>query len=364
MTMANHNNSGEIKATGAVKALKIILWVYIILCLIIAGLNFGYVSRATPEVAAFISWLWGFYENWVKTSFIVLGSFLTLRIIGSSRRTVMRKRNLTGLIVMALVVHIVGPILLNNQELYFFAMPLPWTTIPLQLMDPNTAFYLKYLPIFGLTGISLALAFYLLVTIVVLVGTLLLGRRWQCSTLCLFNGFASEVFDPVMPLLGARKKFKARGLKRFAILRWLFLALALGFTVYWVLVLLGLPLANSELVAKIETYKYLSAELLMAMFFWVAFSGRGYCYYCPLGTVVGLLGKLVGQQITTNQSNCIQCGRCNAACPMSIDLKSSAATGRPVAELRCVGCGHCVDSCPTETLAYSTRFLEIIKNEK
>ena len=212
--------------------------------------------------------------------------------------------------------------------------------------------------------LSLALLFYLLVTIVVLVGTLLLGRRWQCSTLCLFNGFASEVFDPVMPLLGARKKVKARGLKLFAILRWLFLALALGFTAYWVLYLLGLPLANSELVAKIETYKYLSAELLMAMFFWVAFSGRGYCYYCPLGTVVGLLGKLVGQQITTNQSNCIQCGRCNAACPMSIDLKSSAATSCPVAELRCVGCGHCVDSCPTETLAYSTRFLELVKNKK
>ncbi|UYO64485.1 4Fe-4S binding protein [Acetobacterium wieringae] len=360
--MASHRNSSETKASSEIKALKAILWVYIILCLIIAGLNFGYVSRATPEVAAFIAWLWGFYENWVKTSFIVIGSFLTLRIIGASGRTEMRKRNLTGFIVMALVVHIVGPILLDNQELYFFAMPLPWTTIPLQLMDPNTTFYLKYLPVFGLTGIALALAFYLLITIVVLVGTLLWGRRWQCATLCLFNGFASEVFDPVMPLLGTRKKLKARGLKLFAILRWLFLAVAIGFTVYWVLYLLGLPLANSETVAKIETYKYLAAELLMAMFFWVAFSGRGYCYYCPLGTVVGLLGKLVGQQITTNQSNCIQCGRCNVACPMTIDLKSRAATGRPVSELRCVGCGHCVDSCPTETLAYSTRFLEHFKS--
>lgn len=362
--MANKNNSSEIKSSSEIKALKAILSVYIILCLIIAGLNFGYVSRATPEMAAFITWLWGFYENWVKTIFIVLGSFLTLRIIGSSRRTVMRKRNLIGFIVMALVVHIFGPILLNNQELYFFAMPLPWSTIPLQLMDPSTAFYLKYLPIFGLTGISLALLFYLIVTIVVLVGTLLLGRRWQCSTLCLFNGFASEVFDPVMPLLGSRKKVKTHGLKLFSILRWLFLLIAGGFTGYWVLYLLGMSMTNSDVVAKIETYKYLSAELLMAMLFWVAFSGRGYCYYCPLGTVVGLIGKLVGQQITTNQSNCIQCGRCNAACPMSIDIKSGAATGHPVSELRCVGCGHCVDSCPTETLAYSTRFLKLLKNIK
>lgn len=315
-------------------------------------------------MAAAINWLWGFYENWIKTIFIVVGSLLTLRIIGSSQRTVMRKRNLTGLILMALVVHIVGPILLNNQELYFFAMPLPWTTIPLQLLDPGTAFYLKYLPVFGLTGISLALAFYLLVTIVVFGGTLIWGRRWQCSTLCLFNGFASEVFDPVMPLLGKKKKVRARGLKVFALLRWLFLAMALAFTAYWILALLGLPLANGDAVAKIETYKYLAAELLMAMFFWVAFSGRGYCYYCPLGTVVGLLGKLVGQRITTNQTNCIQCGRCNAACPMAIDIKAAAATGLPVTDLRCVGCGHCVDSCPTETLAYSTHFLALVKNKK
>lgn len=95
--MASHRNSSETKASSEIKALKAILWVYIILCLIIAGLNFGYVSRATPEVAAFIAWLWGFYENWVKTSFIVIGSFLTLRIIGASGRTEMRKRNLTGL---------------------------------------------------------------------------------------------------------------------------------------------------------------------------------------------------------------------------------------------------------------------------
>ncbi|MBC3889560.1 4Fe-4S dicluster domain-containing protein [Acetobacterium paludosum] len=350
-------------ASIELKLLKSILWVYIVLCIIIAGLNFGYVSRATPAVAAFITWLWGFYENWVKTLFIVIGSFLTLRIIGSSQRTAMRKRNLIGFMSMALVVHILGPLLLNNKELYFFAMPLPWSTIPLQLLDTGSAFYLKYLPIFGLTGISLALIFYLIITIVVFAGTLLFGRRWQCSTLCLFNGFAAEVFDPVIPLIGKKKKVTAKGLKIFAILRWLFFALALCFTFYWILILLGMPMAYSDAIAKIENYKYLTAELLMAMFFWIAFVGRGYCYYCPLGTVLGLVGKIAGQRINTNLTNCIQCGRCNAACPMSIDIKSSAKKGSDVSELRCVGCGHCVDSCPQKTLAYATHFLEKEKHQ-
>jgi len=40
---------------------------------------------------------------------MVIGSFLTLRIIGTSQRSEMRKRNLIGFIVAALMVHIIAP---------------------------------------------------------------------------------------------------------------------------------------------------------------------------------------------------------------------------------------------------------------
>jgi hypothetical protein len=66
----------------------------------------------------------------------------------------------------------------------------------------------------------------------------------------------------------------------------------------------------------------------MAMFFWVVFLGRGYCYYCPLGTVLAWVGKLAGQQINTNKSKCTKCNQCNAICPMSIDIKSKAEKGK------------------------------------
>lgn len=119
------------RKTLELKILKTILWVYIILCLVIASLNYGYASHAPASTAAFITWFWHFYENWIKTLFIIMCSILTLRIIGASGRTTMRKRNLMGLISAALVVHIVTPLLLHNSELYFFTMPLPWTTTPL-----------------------------------------------------------------------------------------------------------------------------------------------------------------------------------------------------------------------------------------
>lgn len=344
--------------------LKAILWTYIILCLVIAGLNYGYASHAPASISAFITWFWQFYENWIKTLFIILCSFLTLRIVGASGRTTMRKRNLMGLIIAALIVHIVTPLLLHNGELYFFAMPLPWTTTPLQLLDPNSSFYLNHLPMWGLTGITAALIFYVCICALVILGTLLFGRRWQCSTICLFNGFASEVFAPAFPLVGKTRKMKPNTLKVFSVLRWLFLALALFFTMYWVLYLLGMPLAGDiQIISKVETFKYLSSELLIAMFFWVAFIGRGYCYYCPLGTVLSLLGKVAGQKILTNNSKCIQCNQCNTACPMSIDIKTSAQIGEPVTAVRCVGCGHCVDACPSRTLSYTTTFLDRIQRK-
>ncbi|WP_434577443.1 4Fe-4S binding protein [Thermoanaerobacterium thermosaccharolyticum] len=343
-------------------SLKAILWTYIIMCIIIAGLNYGYASKAPKNVADAINWIWQFYENWIKTIFIIAGSFLTINIIGKSKRTKMRKANLIGLIIAALIVHVIMPLLFHNGDVYFFAMPLPWTTVPLQLLYHNSSFYKSYFPIWGVAGISSVLIFYVLVSIIVFIGTFLYGRRWQCSTICLFNGFASEVFDPVFPLLGKKKHLNQKELKIFTLLRWLFFAISLFLTTWWILFLSGVFLGgNYDAISKIESYKYLAGELLMAMFFWIALTGRGYCYYCPLGTVLGLISKIAGQKITTNNSKCIQCGQCNESCPMSIDIKSAAYYGKDVADIRCVGCGHCVDACPTKTLSYTTKVLSILK---
>jgi polyferredoxin len=178
----------------------------------------------------------------------------------------------------------------------------------------------------------------------------------------MFNGFAAEVFEPVFPLLGKKKYLSSLSLKIFSWLRWLFLLFAFGFTIWWILYISGVSVPGDfTFIAELEIYKYLGTELLAMMFFWVVFSGRGYCYYCPLGTVLSLISRTSGQQIITNRSQCIQCGKCNIACPMSIEIKAPASKGEPVRSLRCVGCGHCIDVCPTQTLEYSTTFLSITK---
>ena len=344
--------------------LKTLLWIYIILCFVLAGLNYGYVKTAPESVGKAITWFWHFYENWIKTGFIIVASILTIRITNQSKRATMRKKNLKGFIIAALFVHILSPLLLNNNELYFFAMPLPWTTTPLQLLHDNSSFYVSRFPLWGAAGITTAMIFYVVISVIVLLGTLLFGRRWQCSTLCLFNGFASEVFAPAFPLMGKKRNIQPKTVRLLMILKWFMVALALFFTGYWILLLSGvLTLENYNLISQIEIYKYLSAELLMMMFFWIIFVGRGYCYFCPMGTVLGFISKLSVQKVMTNLTKCINCGACNTACPMAIDLQSNAIKGEPVTSLRCVGCGHCVDACKTKNLSYTTTFLSKLSSK-
>jgi ferredoxin-type protein NapH len=337
--------------------LKAMLALYIIMAFVLAGLNFGYARQAPEEVATLINSVWHFYENWLKTIFIAAGGLLTLRLSHRAGRTSMRRNNLVGFFITALLIHIIGPYLFNNPNLYYFAMPIPWTNQPLQLMVSGTDFRESFLALHGKAGVSATLLLYLVITTVVFAGTIIRGRRWQCSTLCLFSGFISEVFAPAFPLVGKRKKAGPFALKLFRVLRWVFLAIALFFTVYWLLIIAGLiSTSDFAFFSQLEIYKYLFFDLIAAMLIWTFFTGRGYCYYCPLGTVTGLLAHTSGQGIVTNLKECISCGKCNKACPMAIDIMSGAREGKVVRNLNCVGCGHCVDTCPTGTLAYATRF--------
>lgn len=350
------------KEIAEIKWLKVILWTYIILCILVAGLNYGLSGRVSLATEEFIAKLWHFYENWIKTLFIIIGSFLTYRILKTSKHSKMRKNNLLGFVIAALIVHIITPLLFNNKEMYFFTMPLPWTTTPLQLLFPDSSIYLSRFPVWGAAGITAALIFYCFYSVIIIIGTLLFGRRLQCSTLCLFNGFIAEVFSPIVPLIGKKKQVKSVRLKILMVIKWVFFCGAVLFTLWWILLLLNIiNSGNQLLMSQLEIFKYLGLELFAAMFFWIAFLGRGYCYYCPLGTLLSLLGKAAGQQISTSNSTCVQCNKCNETCPMSIDVKSKAKDQIAVKNSRCVGCGHCVDICPTETLSYSTRFLKKIK---
>ncbi len=242
-------------------------------------------------------------------------------------------------------------------------MPLPWNSLPLQSAAPSSPFYLSRAEYWGVSGLSFVFLFHLVFTGVIIIGTLLVGRRWQCSTLCLFNGCIAEVFSPAFPVFGKKKPLSSLHLKRLAVLRWVFFSLGWFFSLYWVTFLLNMHSGHwmNEL-AQIEIMKYLFPELLAAMAFWLFMSGRGYCFYCPAGTMTAFVGKWVGQRIRTNLSSCIHCSKCSQICPMQIDISGPASAGEDVKSIRCIGCGHCVDVCPVRTLEYTTHLLSRFSN--
>jgi ferredoxin-type protein NapH len=348
-----------------VKLLKSLLLLYILLGLVIAGLNFGWAPQASQQARKVILAVWQIYENQFKAILIIICSLLTLGIVGKKEIPRMKRYNLVGFASAALVVHIAGPLLTRNPDLYFFAMPLPWSTVGLRLAVRSSMFYQEHWILWGARSVTAALLFFAGIHVVVLIGTLLMGRRWQCSTICLFNGFAAEVFEPAFPLIGRpadRRKRLGKGMLRFfTLMRWLLLGSSLLLTFFWlgVLVFDIQPTAMSAL-ETLETYKYLIFELLLAMVFWTVLVGRGYCYYCPVGTVLAWVGKAAGQKILTTKGECIGCGKCDSVCPMSIRISERALKGQEVVDFRCVGCGHCVDACPVHTLEYSTGFLRRI----
>lgn len=341
------------------RILKSLLYIYIALCLLFASLNYALAPRVHKEMQQLITSVWHFYENGLKVILIIVASLLTISIVKSQKEYGLRKRNLIALTISALVLHIILPFLLNNQEIYFFSMPLPWSTMPLQFFAQEGDYYYKSVEILSLKGITLSLIFFIAISFVIVIGTLIQGRRWQCSSLCMFNGFAGEIFSCASP--SKEKKKRGLFLKKF---RSAYLIVALLFISYWVLLLFKIPLsAYSNVVASIEVAKYLTFELFFMMICWVVISPRGYCYVCPVGNTLSLLSKVVKMRIVTDVTSCISCNKCNDVCPMNIDISTQAKKGFDVIDSLCVGCGHCVDVCPQKTLRYTTNVLEAIRGE-
>jgi len=353
------------KKQTALLWLKRALIIYITATFIVATLNFGLQNVVSETQADIIHEIYKIFENEFKITLILICSYLSWQVLKGKPNRRLQKINLIAFSTTALFVHGIIPWLLNNRELYYFFMPLPWSSMGLQLMDSTSTYYNQQVSLWGTTGIFIAVTFFLIANLLVLIGTLLIGRRWQCSYLCMLNGFVSEIWSDVFPLFGKKKKLSKGWLLFLKVFRWLMLVVSLLLTIWWAARLFGIPIrGNGEWLQEFETLKYVSLELLMMMFLWVVWTGRGYCYYCPLGSFLSLISRLAGQEIKTDNTHCINCGQCTKACPMEIDIAEAANEGKPVDNLRCVGCGHCIDICPTRTLSYETHFLKWWKSQK
>ncbi|MDN5347915.1 MAG: hypothetical protein PWP65_1479 [Clostridia bacterium] len=77
------------------------------------------------------------------------------------------------------------------------------------------------------------------------------------------------------------------------------------------------------------------------------FIDRPWCRYaCPLGAIIGLIGKISLVKIARRKELCTQCGLCNRKCPMSIDVKNAGI----ISNADCNNCLNCLEVCPANAL--------------
>lgn len=86
------------------------------------------------------------------------------------------------------------------------------------------------------------------------------------------------------------------------------------------------------------------------------------CWMAPFMIIGGWLGKNLGVRqlhVRADANACISCGKCDRACPMSLDVEAQAKTGC-IADVECIQCAACCDACPKDVL--SLRFASMKKD--
>jgi polyferredoxin len=98
------------------------------------------------------------------------------------------------------------------------------------------------------------------------------------------------------------------------------------------------------LLAVVEFELSTAFVILVVMLVMALFVNRPFCRYaCPLGAVVGIVGKASPVAVTRNADACLGCAICNRACPMRIPVN----TRTRVTDASCNGCLECVAACPS-----------------
>jgi ferredoxin len=71
-----------------------------------------------------------------------------------------------------------------------------------------------------------------------------------------------------------------------------------------------------------------------------------------MGTMQNLIGGHKDRLQVSH--NCRECGRCEAACPMSLSIAEHKETGA-LTDRDCLKCPECIASCPSNALHWSEK---------
>jgi ferredoxin-type protein NapH len=134
-----------------------------------------------------------------------------------------------------------------------------------------------------------------------------------------------------------------------------FLALAISLLIpYYLVFVMNYDVRADYLGQKEMLWMFVGNAIYYAIGIPLAFilhDRRAFCkYVCPVSLVMIPTRKLSLINIKPTGNECIECGACNKACPMDIDVMSYISSHKKVKHAECILCDDCKDVCPVQAI--------------
>lgn len=169
---------------------------------------------------------------------------------------------------------------------------------------------------------------------------------FYCGWICPY-GFMQDLFGKLGGLLGIKKRKMPSSLQSILVFsRYVLLAAVLLIASNFIFSLMTFdPRANfsNMLVGNVAGFGAIS---VMAFFLIVSLLfERPFCnYLCSEGARYGLMGSLRIFTIKRDQTLCVNCKKCDKACPMNINVSKATNLRSP----QCINCFQCISACPVK----------------
>ena len=188
---------------------------------------------------------------------------------------------------------------------------------------------------------------------IALVGALV-GRA-SCGWFCPFGWFQEFVYKIPLPKLRLPNRFNWT---RYVILAGLVVIVPLIAGEPWFCKLCpagtleaGIPMAllYGYIREMIGAFYWLKIGILGIFLGWMAVTRRPFCRWaCPLGALWSPFNPLSTFRLQVNPETCTQCNRCQAVCPVDIQVYENPNAGA------CIRCLACARECPAGAITVAT----------
>ncbi|MFW5745706.1 MAG: 4Fe-4S binding protein [Spirochaetota bacterium] len=226
--------------------------------------------------------------------------------------------------------------------------------IVMLMLFPATFFYFS--PVVSAMGASEGIVTGSLLLFGLLFASSVVVGRLFCSWVCP-GGALGEIVGDARP--GRLRRDRVHWIKYLVWVPWLATILLLFIGAGGVS---GVePLYSTEAGFSTTSLSHLIAYLMVVAVFLVLMFAVGkrapchtICWMAPfmiLGRSVGNALRLPALRLAADADACIHCGKCSAACPMSLEVQRMAERGA-MDHTDCILCAECIDVCPKSVIGY------------